>query len=435
MKDNNQIPKTQKPTAAAEPQKAQAAAVLKAQPQNATPQIAQTQPKVKTVYWFFVTFMVLLSTLGSFVNDMFTPALPAMCRFFHTSIPTVQMGLTSGMAGLAVGQLLLGPMSDHYGRKPILVISLVLFIIAALVSVFSPTIHFFIGCRFFQGIGASGGYLLARTMPADLYNGRQLAKIMALIGAINGVAPASAPVLGGITADAFGWRGIFVGLAILALLVLAISCFAKETLPSAYRSKGSVWHSFAGYGALLKNGKFMTHVAFKGVALGLLFAYIADAPFILQDHYGMSQTTYGLVIGANSIFVVTGSSLAMKFKPLKKAATVGAALILAGCIGQALALYNVRSILLFEVCMGAILTGLGLVFTTTNTLAMNEGRQSAGEASSLLGIAGYVVGGVVSPLVGVGNVMHSTAITFVILALLIATTAFLSKRIAPDLYN
>lgn len=258
---------------------------------------------------------------------------------------------------------------------------------------------------------------------------------MALIGAINGVAPASAPVLGGITADAFGWRGIFVGLAILAVLVLVISCFAKETLLPAYRSKGSVWHSFAGYGALLKNGKFMTHVAFKGVALGLLFAYIAGTPYILQNHYGMSQTIYGVVIGANSLFVVTGSALAMKFKPLKKAATVGAALILVGCIAQALALYNVRSILLFEVCMGAILTGLGLVFTTTNTLAMNEGRQSAGEASSLLGIAGYVVGGVVSPLVGVGNVLHSTAITFVILALLIAFTAFLSKRIAPDLNN
>ena len=202
---------------------------------------------MKTVFWFFVTFMVLLSALGSFVNDMFTPTFPAMCRFFHTSIHTVQMGLTTGMAGLAIGQLVLGPMSDHYGRKPILIGEISLFIVAAIVSVFSPTIHFFIWCRFFQGIGASGGYLLSRTMPADLYNGRQLAKIMALIGAINGIAPASAPVLGGVTADAYGWKGIFVVLTIFAALVLLMTIFAKETLPPSLRASGSVWQSFKGY--------------------------------------------------------------------------------------------------------------------------------------------------------------------------------------------
>lgn len=387
------------------------------------------QPKM----WYFVTFMVLLSTLGSFVNDMFTPSLPAMCRFFHASIPTVQMGLTMGMAGLAVGQLVLGPMSDHFGRKPILIGSLSLFIAAAVVSVFSPTIHFFIVCRFFQGVGASGGYLLSRTMPADLYGGRQLAKMMALIGAINGVAPASAPVLGGVTADAYGWKGIFVILALLALVVLVMTFFAKETLPPARRTRGSVWQSFDGYKGLLANGRFMLHVGFKGVALGLLFAYISGAPFILQTHYGMSQTVYGLVIGANAVFVVAGASLAMRFKPLKKAAVSGAALVLVGSVAQAAALWMVKSIAVFEVCMGVMLFGLGLIFTTTNTLAMNEGRQHAGEASSLLGIGGYVVGAIVSPLVGLGNVMHSTAIAFVVLAILISVAALAARRLTPDL--
>lgn len=174
-------------------------------------------------YWFLVTFLVLMSALGSFVNDMFTPSLPAMTRYFHTTIPTAQLGLTTGMIGLALGQFILGPVSDHYGRKPVLVASVALFIAAAVVSVFSPTIHFFIGCRLFQGMGASGGYFLARTMPADLYSGRALAKLMALVGAINGVAPASAPVIGGVTADIFGWRGVFVALAIFAAVILVLS--------------------------------------------------------------------------------------------------------------------------------------------------------------------------------------------------------------------
>ncbi len=388
---------------------------------------------VRPRLWYFVALMVLLSTLGSFVNDMFTPALPAMCRFFHTSIPVVQMGLTSGMAGLAVGQLVFGPMSDHYGRKPILVLALSLFIVAAVVSVFSPTIHFFIGCRFFQGIGASAGYLLSRTMPADLYNGRQLAKMMALIGAINGVAPASAPVLGGVTADAYGWKGIFVVLAVLAVLVLVMTMFGKETLTPSMRTKGSVWQSFKGYKGLVSDGRFMLHVVFKGVALGLLFAYISAAPFILQTHYGMSQTHYGLVIGANAIFVVAGSSLAVRFKPLKKAAMLGAALVLIGCVAQAYALWHIKSIVGFEVCMCVILLGLGFIFTTTNTLAMNEGREHAGEASALLGIMGYIVGGIVSPLVGIGEVLHSTAIVFVALGILIAISALLTRRLTPEM--
>ena len=150
----------------------------------------------KGYYAFFVLFLVLLSALGSFVNDMYTPALPDLCHFFGCSIPLAQMGLTMGMAGLAVGQFILGPVSDKYGRKPVIICSLSLFVIAAAASLWSTNIHIFNACRFIQGLGASAGYLLAKTIPADIYGGRQLAKLMTLVGAINGFAPASTPVLG-----------------------------------------------------------------------------------------------------------------------------------------------------------------------------------------------------------------------------------------------
>lgn len=386
-------------------------------------------------YWFLVTFLVLMSALGSFVNDMFTPSLPAMTRYFHTTIPTAQLGLTTGMIGLALGQFILGPVSDHYGRKPVLVASVALFIAAAVVSVFSPTIHFFIGCRLFQGMGASGGYFLARTMPADLYSGRALAKLMALVGAINGVAPASAPVIGGVTADIFGWRGVFVALAIFAAVILVLSLPVKESLPADRRTKVSVIGSFKGYLGLLRNRRFMVHVCFKGFSLGLLFAYISAAPFIIEDHYGLSQTAYGLVIGFNAIFVVCGSMLALRFRPLKKAAVVGSLVVAAGVAVQTWALWHVHSLVFYEVCMCVILFGLGLIFTTTNTLSMNEGRGQAGEASAILGIAGYAVGAVVAPLVGLGNVLHSTAIVFVCLTVVILIFSFTTRRIAPDLDN
>lgn len=384
-------------------------------------------------YWFLVAYLVCLSALGSFVNDMYTPALPGMCRFFGCSVPVAQMGLATGMTGLALGQLLLGPVSDKYGRKPVLIASASLFVVSAVASVFSPTIHVFNLCRLFQGMGASGGYFLARSIPADVYTGRPLAKLMALIGAINGIAPASAPVIGGFTADAFGWKGIFIVLAGFAALLLALSPVMDESLEPARRSKAGLWQSFGGYKNLIRNRPFIIHICLKGTALGLLFAYISSSPFILQTHYGLSQTSYGLLIGFNAIFVAGGSMAALKFRLLKSAASWGALLVAVGVLCQAVALWTVHSIVLYEVFTLIMLSGLGLIFTSSNTLAMNEGRTQAGEASSLLGISGYAVGAVVTPLVGVGDILYSTAIVYVALAVTVAVFARLSSSLAADL--
>lgn len=384
-------------------------------------------------YAFLVFYLVVLSALGSFVNDMYSPALPGMSRFFGCSISTAQMGLSMGMMGLAVGQLVLGPLSDRRGRKPVLIGSLTVFIVAAVASIFSPTIHVFNLCRFFQGLGAAGGYFLARTIPADVYGGRPLAKLMALIGAINGIAPASAPVIGGVTADAFGWKAIFVVLALFALAVLALSPLMKESLDPSKRLTGPLAATLKGYRNLLTAKPFMIHVCLKGTALGLLFAYISTAPFILQTHYGLSQTVYGLVIGFNALFVAAGSMAALRFRLLKRAAVVGAWITVAGIVAEAIALCTVHSIWLFEGCMVMALFGLGNIFTASNTLAMNEGRAQAGEASSILGIAGYIVGAIVTPLVGLGNIMHSSAITFVALAVIVLFFASITAKIPADL--
>lgn len=396
--------------------------------------MSQTPPSAPKVnYPFLVFFLVTVSALGSFVNDMYTPALPAMCRFFGCQVSVAQLGLTMGMVGLGLGQILLGPISDRYGRKPVLIGSVILFIVAAVASIFSPNIHVFNISRLFQGLGASGGYFLARTIPADLYSGRALARLMAITGAINGVAPASAPVIGGVTADAWGWKGVFLVLAAFALVILAISPLVKESLPPSRRTTGPWWKSLRGYGALLRDRPFIIHICYKGFALGILFAYLSAAPFILQDHYGLSQTRYGLVIGFNSIFVAAGAMLAMRFHPLKRAARTGAIILAVGTAAQAYALWTIHSLWVFEICMWVMLFGLGLIFTTTNTLAMSEGSSRAGEASAMLGLAGYVVGAIVAPLVGLGDVMHSCAIAFVILTLLTLLCSRHSKRLAPDL--
>lgn len=384
-------------------------------------------------YVFLIIYLAGLSAFGSFVNDMYLPSLPSMTHFFHCSVPTVELGLTLGMAGLGLGEVFLGPMSDKWGRKPVLVGSLLTFIVASLVSVLSPTIHFFILCRFVQGLGASGGYFLAKTIPADIYGGRQLAKLMAVVGAINGVAPASAPVIGGFVCEWFNWKGVFIFLAAFGIILLIFSPKLKETLPPARRDHAGLGRAFKAYGVLGRNRRFMTHVMLKGTALGFLFAYISSAPFIIQTHYGFSESVFGLIMGFNAVFVATGSMLALKFKVLKRSAVIGGIVLLAAVAVQCLALWKIHSFYLYEGLLLPILFSLGMIFTTSNTLAMNEGRAESGAAAALLGLIGYVFGAVVSPLVGMGNILHSTAIVFAIFGAGVFVCALLSRAIPADL--
>lgn len=387
-------------------------------------------------FGFLVAYLVGLSAFGSFVNDMYLPSLPSMMKFFGCSVSMVQMGLTMGMIGLGLGEIIMGPISDKYGRKPMLVISLSAFIVAAVVSIFSPTIHFFLVCRLFQGLGASGGYFLARTIPADIYSGRELAKTMAIIGAINGFAPASAPVVGGVISDHYTWKGVFVVLTAVGIILLCFSPKLKESLSEARRASGNLWSSFANYCVLMRNRAFMTHVFLKGSALGVMFAYISSAPFIMETHFGFSQTVFGLIIGANALLVAAGSMIALKFHILKKAAVVGAWGLLAFSLAEGAALFLFpHSFWAYELLLLPMLFCSGMIFTVGNTLAMNEGRNTAGDASALLGVVGYIFGAVVSPLVGKGNILHATAIAIVSISVVVVVCAVISNRLAPDLDN
>lgn len=394
-------------------------------------QSTQATPSPVVSFAFLITYLVLLSSFGSFVNDMYVPCLPDMRHHFGCSVSVAQLGLTCGMIGLALGQIIFGPLSDKYGRKIVLYVSLSIFILGAVVSIFSPTIHFFNVCRIFQGFGASGAYFLARTVPADYYGGRQLAKTMALIGAINGFAPASAPVLGGLCARTIGWQGIFWILTAFAGVLLGISFIFKESLPKQRRFQGPLPKAFSEYMVLLKNRNFITHVLLKGAALGLMFAYVSAAPFIIEEHFGFTPMQFGFFMGVNALFVVGGAMAALKFKELKTGAFVAGWILFAATAIQVCVLLFTDSVWLFEGAMIPMLFALGMIFTVSNTLAMNEGRSDAGSASAVLGVGGYAFGALASPLVGIGNILHSTAIVIGILSVIVLVFAILSRRIAP----
>ncbi|MEZ3550696.1 MAG: multidrug effflux MFS transporter [Muribaculaceae bacterium] len=397
-------------------------------PTSATPTTVS-----KRYYIFIITYLELLSAFGSFVNDLYIPSLPEMVRYFHTTRPSVQLGLTFGMIGLGIGQIVLGPLSDRFGRKPVLIASLIVFCIGAVGSIWSPTIHVFVMWRLVQGAGASGGYFLARTIPADLYAGRTLAKVLALVGAINGFAPASAPILGGFIDKAAGWHGIFWVLAAFSVLLIFVGIFFKESLPKSSRTASKMTTAFKNYAVLARNRRFMIHVTLKGAALGMLFAYISSAPFIIQDHYGFDQLQFGLFMGFNALFAAAGSMFSLRFKPLKKAAVVAGVGLAFSVAIQVLCFYRVNDIWVYDALNLPMLFSLGMIFSVSNTLAMNEGRQYAGDASAFIGVAGYVFGAVVSPLVGIGNQMHSTALVLAGLTVITLIFSYLTNRLPADL--
>ncbi len=353
-------------------------------------------------------------------------------REFHTTPSMTQMGISMAMIGMGLGSVLWGSASDSYGRKPILIVSLVIFVISTALSLFSQTITFFIVCRLFQGLGAGGAMVLSTSIPADVYMGRQLAKLMAIIGAINGVAPALGPVVGGFMADWVGWRGIFVLLLVIGVVMTLWTTHYRETLPPQRRLKS---HNLKGYVAAYKslfcNGRFMIYVTIKAVAIGLLYAYISSAPFIIQTHYGFSAMDFGLIFGGNALAMGIGSALAPRFKVMKQAMVVGCIGMFVFAVAEAWVMWNEASFALYELFAVPMLLFSGMIFSSANTLSMEVGRSEAGTASAILSVVKYAFAAVVSPLVGLGNILHSSAIAFVAVTLVALLLAWRAYRLAP----
>ncbi len=396
-----------------------------------TPASAGLSPAPKH-YGLFVTFIAIIGAFSSLVNDMYLPTIPSMMKEFHTTPSMTQMGISMAMIGMGLGSVVWGSASDRYGRKPILIISLVIFVLSTALSLFSNTITFFIVCRLFQGLGAGGAMVLSTSIPADVYMGRQLAKLMAIIGAINGVAPALGPVLGGFMADWVGWRGIFVVLLAIGLGMTFWTTRYHETLPPQRRLKVNDFDGYLkAYRSLFTNGRFMIYVTIKAVAIGLLYAYISSAPFIIQTHYGFSAITFGLIFGGNAIAMSIGSSLALRFKVLKQAMVVGCIGMFLFAVADAVVMWNESPFWLYELFAVPMLLFSGMIFSSSNTLSMEVGRQEAGTASAILSVVKYAFAAVVSPLVGLGNMFHSAAIAYVSVTFVALILAWMASRLKP----
>ena len=377
---------------------------------------------------FTLIFLGMLTAFGPFVTDMYLPTLPAMTGFFHTTSSQVQLGLTASMIGLATGQLFFGPFSDKYGRRFPLIVAMCLFLLSTLGCIYSDTIMQFVGWRLVQGMAGAGGIVISRSIAADKYSGRELAKMLAIIGAINGVAPVAAPIAGGSMAGSVGWHGIFWVLFGLGILLLSGSVHFSESLPSVRRQNTRWTDVYRSFLVVLQNRRYVCYILQFGFAQGVLFANIASAPFIMQRHYGFSPLMFSICFGINAIAIVISAASAVRFAHSEQALYRGSVGMVVASFFLCVALCADCSFWIYEVLLLGLLSMLGLTFTASNTLAMDSERENAGVASALLGALGFAFGGVVSPLVGLGNIMISTGVTFFVGSLCALVCARMALR-------
>ena len=358
---------------------------------------------------FLGLLLGVLSAFGPFVVDLYLPSLPQLASFFETSASMTQLTLTTAMIGLAVGQLLLGPLSDKFGRKIPLIISLVIYIISTVLIVYAPNIESMIVLRVIQGLSSAGSVVISRAVATDLYRGREMTRFFGLLMTINGIAPIISPILGSLLLEYISWKGVFVFLALIGVIVLLFCFRLKESLSIENRLQGSIFATFSTFGVIIKNRLFMSYVGIESFLLGAMFAYIAASPFILQSFYGLSAFIFSLCFGANGAALVIGANIGGKL-PNRQALAIGVLAFVVAALYTIAVLIIQPHWLFVEIGFFAMLLLMGITFPAISTLAMESERQYAGSASALLGFAPFFLGGIVSPLVGIGNIFYSTAL-------------------------
>ncbi len=362
---------------------------------------------------FLLILLGLLSAFGPFVTDMYLPGLPSMTVYFDTTASLVQLGITTAMLGLAFGQVIIGPLSDKYGRKLPLMASLWLFILSTIACIFSWNIGAFIFFRFLQGIAGAGGIVISRSVATDCYSGKELAKAFAMISAVNGLAPILAPIGGGIMLKFTNWLGIFTFLLFIGIVLILLCLKLKESLPAERRITVPAFSSFRNFIPLLGKREFMGYVLIQAFTFGTIFAYISSSPFILQEHYRLSPLAYSLCFAINAVALIIGTASAGRFRNIRKGVVTGVAGSFVLSIFTGVTLWLEMPIIYFEIALFLTLAFGGIVLPTSTALALDTERQNAGTASAIFGAISFLAGGIVSPLVGIGNILHSTAIIMV----------------------
>ena len=363
-----------------------------------------------------------LAALGALSTNIILPAFPDMRR--DLGVPARDLGVTlsSFFVAFAVGQLVVGPLSDRFGRRWLVLGGLAVFLAGSAMCALATSLPELVAGRIVQALGVCAASVLSRAIARDLFDGEALARTLALIMVAMAAAPGFSPLLGGILTQLFGWRGSFVLVGLLALLLAAhYIASIGETLPAERRARVSVASTARDYLSLLADPRFISPALAVSLILGGLYTFFATAPAILMDSHGFSSLQLGLYF-ATTVCVVFAAGLlaprlAHRWGP-RPVAMTGIAIALAGGM---LLLGGPETVTVFSVSLALFLLGMGVINPLGTAITLQPFGSQAGTASALLG---FLQMGSAALAISIAAALDVTAQTA--LAIVLASSAALS---------
>jgi DHA1 family bicyclomycin/chloramphenicol resistance-like MFS transporter len=353
-----------------------------------------------------VLVLGLLTALGPLTIDMYLPSLPTITADLHASAAAVQLTLTGTLAGLAVGQLLVGPLSDVLGRRLPLLAGIAVHIVASLLCVVAPDLAVLGALRVLQGLGAAAASVVAMAIVRDLFTGMAAARIFSRLMLVVGVAPILAPTVGGLVLRWTTWRGVFVVLTAVGLAIVIASALAvPETLPRERRRSGGVAGTLRDYAGLFADRVYVGLILMAGLTMAALIAYVSGSSFVFQEEFALSQQQFALVFAGGAVGLIGATQLNVRLlrrwtpqRILGGALLVGVAAGLVLLLTAATGFGGLTGVL---VPLWTAMATVGLIMPNAPAIALGRHGEAAGTAAALLGAAQFGVGALAAPIVGV----------------------------------
>jgi MFS transporter, DHA1 family, multidrug resistance protein len=369
-----------------------------------------------------------LTALGPLTVDTYLPAFPAIAEQLDAAESAVQLTLTGTLIGIALGQLLVGPLSDAFGRRRPLIAAVTGHVTVSVLCAVAPNVATLGVLRVLQGMAAAAGAVIAMAVVRDLFAGVSGVTILSRLMLVTGVAPILAPTLGAQLLRFTDWRGIFWVLAAIgAVLIAVVTVGLRETLPPERRRRGGVSETVRTYGRLVRERTFIGLMLTGGLMMGALFAYISGSSFVLQEVYGLTEHDYGLLFGINSIGLVVATQvngrLAVRVGPhrmLGGAVVVATAAATALLVNASTGAFGLPGI---AVPLFVMLSTIGFTLPNVPILALANHGRTAGTAAGLIGASNFAFGGVSAPLVGALGTSSATPMAAVMVAATVGAVA------------